>query len=37
MQNRVFVIHSDIDNHKDLNSHELMEKVVMTSLTETFA
>jgi hypothetical protein len=33
----VFVFHSDIDDHKDLSGHKLIEKVMMISPAETLA
>jgi hypothetical protein len=32
----IFVFHSDIDDHKDLTGHKLIEKVMMISPSETF-
>jgi hypothetical protein len=34
---RVLVFHSDIDDHKDLSGHKMIEKVMMISPTETSA
>ena len=34
---RVFVFHSDVDDHKDLTSHKMIGKVMMISLAETLA
>jgi hypothetical protein len=33
---KVFVFHSDVDDHKDLSGHKMVEKVMMISPTETF-
>jgi hypothetical protein len=33
----VFVFHSDIDDHKDLTGHKMIEKLMMISPTETLA
>jgi hypothetical protein len=33
---KVFVFHSDVDDHKDLSGHEMVEKVTLIS-PETFA
>jgi hypothetical protein len=33
--NMKFVFHSDIDDHKDLTGHDLIEKVMMVSLIDT--
>jgi hypothetical protein len=33
---KVFVFHSDVDDHKDLISHKLIKKVMMVSPAETF-
>jgi hypothetical protein len=32
---KAFIFHSDVDDHKDLASHKLMEKVMMISPAET--
>jgi hypothetical protein len=33
---KAFIFHSDVDDHKNLASHKLMEKVMMISPAETF-
>jgi hypothetical protein len=33
----VFVFHSDVDDHKDLAGHKIIEKVMMISPEETLA
>jgi hypothetical protein len=33
---KIFVFHSDVDDHKDLSGHKLNEKVMMISTAETF-
>jgi len=33
----VFVFHSDVDDHKGLSGHKMIEKVLMISPTETLA
>jgi hypothetical protein len=33
----VFIFHSDIDDHKDLTSHKMIEKVMTISPAETLA
>jgi hypothetical protein len=32
----VFIFHSDVDDHKDLTGHDLIEKVMMISAVDTF-
>ncbi len=33
----VFVFHSDVDDHKGLSGHKIVEKVMMISSAETLA
>jgi hypothetical protein len=33
----VFIFHSDVDDHKQLSSHKMIEKVMMISPAETLA
>jgi hypothetical protein len=33
---KAFLFHSDVDDHRGLTSHELIEKVMMILPTETF-
>jgi hypothetical protein len=32
-----FLFHSDVDDHKDLTGHKMIEKVMIISATETLA
>ena len=34
---KVFVFHSDVEDHKDLSEHHMIEKVMMISPEETLA
>ncbi len=34
---KIFVFHSDVEDHKDLSGHKMIEKVMMISPAETLA